>query len=96
MPNVFPSPATRSSHQRRSLAPALSGAVGALSFIVYFMTMAPGLQFIDSGELSTVAALLGIAHPTGYPLFTLIGWLFAHLPVGGTVIFRLNMMAAAL
>ena len=96
MPNVSPSPVLRSRNHSRSLAPALSAAVGALSFAVYYMTMAPGLQFIDSGELATVAALLGIAHPTGYPLFTLVGWMFAHLPVGGAVIFRLNMMAAAL
>ena len=96
MPNVSPSPALRLSNQPWRLTPALAAAVGGLSFVVYYMTMAPGLQFIDSGELATVAALLGIAHPTGYPLFTLIGWLFAHLPLGGAVIFRLNMMAAAL
>lgn len=71
-------------------------ATGLISFAVYLMTMAPGVQFIDSGELSTVAAHLGVAHPTGYPLFTLVGWVFAQLPVASRVIVRLNMMAAAL
>jgi hypothetical protein len=28
----------------------------------------------DSGELAACAATLGITHPTGYPLYTLLGW----------------------
>ena len=76
----------------RALAPAL--AAGA--FIVYLATLCPTLNFIDSGELSTVAYTLGVAHPTGYPLFTLLGWLFSHLPIGGSVIYKLNVMSAIL
>jgi hypothetical protein len=72
-----------------------SGAA-ALAFAVYLATGAPSLNFIDSGELSTVATTLGIAHPTGYPLFTLLGWLFARLPFGFRVITNLNIMSAFL
>jgi hypothetical protein len=68
--------------------------VFVFSFIVYLFTMDPGLGFIDSGELATVCARLGIAHPTGYPLFTLIGWLFSNLPIPVSVILKLNIMAA--
>ncbi|HET6511975.1 MAG TPA: DUF2723 domain-containing protein [Candidatus Kapabacteria bacterium] len=68
--------------------------VSLLSFIVYLFTMDPGLGYIDSGELATVCHELGIAHPTGYPLFTLIGWLFSHLPIPVSAILRLNIMAA--
>jgi hypothetical protein len=67
---------------------------GAGVFAVYAFTVAPGLGFIDSGELSTVACRLGIAHPTGYPLFTLLGWVFSHLPVPPREVGRLNVMAA--
>lgn len=56
--------------------------------------MAHGLGFIDSGELATVCSTLGIAHPTGYPLFTLIGSLFAVLPIAEHIITRLNIMSA--
>ena len=63
-------------------------------FGIYLATTAPTVDFIDSGELAAVAYTLGIAHPTGYPVFTLIGWLFSHIPVSAAVIFRLNVMNA--
>jgi hypothetical protein len=80
----------------RFLSRPLFGAVFVflVSFIVYMITLAPGLGFIDAGELATTASTLGIAHPTGYPLFTLIGHLFSILPIASTVIARLNIMSA--
>ena len=65
-----------------------------IAFVIYLLTLTPTVDFIDSGELAAVCATLGIAHPTGYPLFTLIGHLFSRLPVAGTVIGRLNIMSA--
>jgi len=63
-----------------------------VSFIVYFCTSAPAVQFIDSGELAVVCQSLGIAHPTGYPLYTLLGRLFCLLPLKDTI-FRVNLMS---
>ncbi|HKI77670.1 MAG TPA: DUF2723 domain-containing protein [Ignavibacteriaceae bacterium] len=65
-----------------------------LIFIIYLFTLAPSVVEIDSGELATVQATLGIAHPTGYPLFTLIGHLFYLLPLPFTKIYQLNLLAA--
>ncbi|MFA5804822.1 MAG: DUF2723 domain-containing protein [Melioribacteraceae bacterium] len=61
--------------------------------IVYLFTIAPSVIQIDSGELATVQATLGIAHPTGYPLFTIIGYLFLKLPLPFTKIFQANLLA---
>ncbi len=63
-------------------------------FPVYLFTLAPTVGFIDSGELATVACTLGIAHPTGYPLFTLVGRIFSILPIAAKEIVRLNVMSA--
>ena len=63
-------------------------------FIIYMFTLAPSVVQIDSGELATVQATLGIAHPTGYPLFTILGYLFALIPLPFTKIFQLNILAA--
>ncbi|OGU55902.1 MAG: hypothetical protein A2V66_18295, partial [Ignavibacteria bacterium RBG_13_36_8] len=46
--------------------------------------------------LATVQATLGIAHPTGYPLFTIIGYVFLSLPLPFTKIFLANSLAAIL
>ena len=57
-------------------------------------TLAPSVVQIDSGELAAVQATLGIAHPTGYPLFTILGYLFSLIPLPFTKIFQLNILAA--
>ena len=68
--------------------------VSAFFFIVYLTTLAPSVVEIDSGELAAVQATLGIAHPTGYPLFTMIGYLFSLIPLNFSKIYQLNILAA--
>jgi hypothetical protein len=67
---------------------------GLLIFLFYLITIAPGIIQIDSGELTAVQATAGIAHPTGYPLFTIIGYLFSKIPFPFTTAFQLNLLAA--
>lgn len=69
--------------------------VAALTAILYIITLAPSVDFIDAGELAAVAHGFGIAHPTGYPLFTILAGIWAHLPFG-EVIYSLNVFAALL
>jgi len=63
-------------------------------FVVYLFTMAPSVVQIDSGELAAVQSTLGIAHPTGYPLFTIVGYLFSLIPFPFTKIFQMNLLAS--
>jgi len=69
---------------------------GFFVFIIYLFTLAPSVVQIDSGELAAVQATLGIAHPTGYPLFTVIGYFFSLIPLPFTKIYQLNLLAAML
>lgn len=48
----------------------------------------------DTAEFQTVPYILGIAHPTGFPAFTLAGWLFSHAVAFGTVAWRMNLFSA--
>lgn len=64
--------------------------------IFYIITLAPGLIAPDSGELAAVQYTLGIAHPTGYPLFTILGFLFSHIPIPIKPIIKLNFLTALL
>lgn len=67
---------------------------GILAFIFYLTTIAPSVIQIDTGELAAVQTTLGIAHPTGYPLFTILGYIFSLLPLPFSKIFQLNLLAA--
>ena len=67
---------------------------GFISFVFYLLTIAPSVIQIDTGELAAVQCTLGIAHPTGYPLFTILGYVFSLIPLPVTKIFQMNLLAA--
>lgn len=70
-------------------------AVFLVSFAVYWATLARTVGFIDSGELAWASATLGIPHPTGYPLYTLLTHLFVSaLPFLEPVV-SINLFSAA-
>ncbi len=74
---------------------SLSGWVGFLAALAFYVTsLLPGVAFWDTGEMQTVPYLPGIAHPTGFPLFVLGGWLFAHLVPYGAPAWRLSLFSA--
>ncbi len=64
--------------------------------VLYATTLAVTVVQIDSGELAAVQSVLGIAHPTGYPLFTLIGRVFSMIPAGNGKIVLLNLLSLIL
>jgi hypothetical protein len=67
----------------------------SLGFLaLYGATLLPGVLPADEGEFQLVAWTAGVAHPPGYPLYTMLGWLFAHLPLGPTSAWRLNLFSA--
>ncbi len=70
-------------------------ALGLAALVLYVATLAPTVAtvFDDSLEFQVVLPSLGIAHPTGYPLYTLLGWAFSHLPIGDLA-FRVNLLSA--
>lgn len=77
-------------HQDNLLALLLSLGV----FAVYLRTLCPTLYWGDCGELALTAATLGIPHPTGYPLYCLLGHVWTLLLPFGSVVWRLNVLSA--
>lgn len=67
-----------------------------LVLTIYLRTMAPTITFrhngADSGDLVTAAINLGVPHPTGYPLYTLLAHLFTRLP--GEPARNVNLLSA--
>jgi hypothetical protein len=62
-------------------------------FVIYLTTVSPTVNFIDSGELITALHEPGVAHPPGYPLYILLGYVASRLPLG-EVAWRVNAMSA--
>lgn len=73
---------------------------GALLFagtlLVFMRTLSPGIGTEDPGEIAAVLHTMGVAHPTGYPLYTMLGALFSRLPLGEYGAWRLNLFGAIL
>ena len=57
----------------------------------YSAPLGPGTW--DTAELQTVPYILGIAHPTGFPFYTLAGWLFTHVFAVGSIAWRMNVLS---
>lgn len=66
--------------------------VGVLT--LYLLTLSPGALGGDAGELQFVPAILGLPHPTGTPLYILLGKVWSLLPLGPNVAWRMNLLAA--
>jgi hypothetical protein len=62
---------------------------------VYLLTRAPAVGLIDSGELAAGCRLMNILHPTGYPLYTMLGRLATLVPVG-SVFSRVTLLSSLL
>ncbi len=63
-------------------------------FALYLRALPPALApWRDTGEMSLAAATLGVAHPTSYPLYVLLGKLATLFPLGNPA-YRLNLLSA--
>ena len=71
----------------------LTTIVGLLSLGVYLLTLAPDVLDSDSGEFQHAPYSLGLPHPTGYPLYVIIGRLWTFLPLG-SLAYRMNLLSA--
>lgn len=65
------------------------------TFLVYAMGTCRTIYVGDSGELVAAAATLGIPHPSGYPLYVLLGKLWIMLVPMGSIAWRMSLLSAA-
>ncbi|MCU0635722.1 MAG: DUF2723 domain-containing protein, partial [Gemmatimonadaceae bacterium] len=73
----------------------LAAAIAAAAvMLLYLLTLSPTSSMWDTSEYITAAYTLGLPHPPGNPFFVLIGRVFAILPLGPTVAYRINVLNA--
>jgi len=71
----------------------IAAAIALITGIVFTMTVQPSVSFWDCGECSSAAVWMQVAHPPGAPFFTLIGRLFAMLPIADNIGLRTNLLS---
>lgn len=68
--------------RQRTITLAVHALLFAAALCLYIASLNGDVQPADSGEFQITSITLGIPHPPGYPLYTMLGWLFAHIPAG--------------
>ena len=71
-----------------------SALISCGTFIVYAAGACRTIYVGDSGELVAAAATLGIPHPSGYPLYVLLGKLWITMAPVGSIAFRMSLFSA--
>jgi len=71
----------------------LAGVIAAAMFVLYAATSPRSISLEDDSMFVLSSYFLGIEHPPGYPLFTLIGHVFTFLPFG-SVAYRVHLASA--
>jgi len=92
--NAGPTLRERAGSKAGTLA-VLTVFIGSLA--LDWRTLLPDVAFWDTGEFQTVGPVLGIAHPTGYPAYTLVSWLasIVFTPFGNPA-YRVDLLSAFL
>ncbi len=67
---------------------------GAVVLGIYIFTLAPTTAFWDTSEYIAAAYVLGIPHPPGNPLFTMLAHVWGALPLSSLYAVRINLFAA--
>ncbi len=61
---------------------------------LYTFTLAPDILPADNGEFQYTGTLLGVAHPPGFPLYTLLSFLMTKLPFAAAPAAKINLLSA--
>lgn len=71
----------------------IGGIVAFVSFLIYFLTMAPTASFWDCGEFIAIGYGLQVSHPPGAPFYMLIGRLFSMFMSPAMAAWSINLMS---
>ncbi len=71
--------------------------VFGVALVLYARTLLPDVGLWDTAEFQAIGTTLGVAHPTGYPTYTLLAWLGSVvLAPFGNAAYRADLLSALL
>src|SRR2546428_249459 len=91
---VAPSPVVGEGRAPEAPPYLMAALVSLGALILYVVTLAPTTQFWDASEYIAAAYVLGIPHPPGSPLFTILAHVWGLLPLAAGYAMRINLLAA--
>lgn len=65
-----------------------------VTLVGYVFTLQPSVGLEDSGEFLTAAHHLGVPHPPGYPIWTILAFVWQFVVPFGNIAWRINLMSA--
>ncbi len=71
-----------------------AAAVFAASFALYLGCLYPAIAPRDSADMAVAAMTTGVAHPPGYPLYSVLGRVWLTVFPWGNAAYRLNVLSA--
>lgn len=63
------------------------------TLLVYTHNLSSSVYGGDSGDFISVVSVFGVAHPPGYPLFTILGIMANSLPLNATPAFKVGLVS---
>lgn len=79
--------------KKRSLF-TLSSLLFLSCFSLYLHHLSTSVYGGDSGDLLSAIAVVGVAHPSGYPLYTLLGIALSFFPITATLAWKVGIGSA--
>ena len=70
-----------------------AGIAFFVALFTYYLTMTPSVAAGDAGELTSALFFLGVAHPSGYPLYCIVGKFFCFIMPFEWVATRVNFLS---
>jgi tetratricopeptide (TPR) repeat protein len=70
------------------------GVVTVLLLVAYSLTRAPNMTLQDSGEECVASMYGGVPHPPGYPIWTIVTYLFTKLVPYSNIAWRVSLVSS--
>ncbi len=83
----------RSPRNHQTLSLVAGFILAAIFLALYLFTISPDILPADNGEFQLVATELGIAHPPGFSLYTMLAHLMTRLSFGASPAFMVNLFS---
>ncbi|MDE2591196.1 MAG: DUF2723 domain-containing protein, partial [Patescibacteria group bacterium] len=78
----------------KKIVPNIPGILFIFISIVYLLHLSPSVYGGDAGDFISAIVSFGVPHPSGYPLFTVLGILANMLPFSATPAWKIGLVSA--